>query len=398
MELGSDDYYVKSNVLASRPEREQLVYKWQTGLERTDDASWRNPYNNILIANLVLEGLERVSDGATVDKQMLRGEALFVRGYALFYLSQLFCKPYRHSTRLDGELGLPLRTSSDHAQYFGRSGLGETFNFIISGLEAAAELLPVTAQFKSRPSKLAALSALARVQLSLSNYGEAANYAQQALSYQDELIDYNTLDSNLRIPFEVAHPEVIYYAFCNSGYLLGASRSFITKELYDSYEQDDLRKKLFFNRSAAGDVTFRGNYDGVGGTYFSGLATDENYLILAECLVRTGKVAEGVEYLNKLLVKRYASGTFTPHQPDLSEQDALDIVLAERRKELLRRGLRWIDLRRMAQERTEDIIRKVDDGITDSEFKLGQSAVDLVYPIPSDVIRLGGYEQNPTGE
>ncbi|MFP9100715.1 RagB/SusD family nutrient uptake outer membrane protein [Flavobacterium sp. RHBU_24] len=90
--------------------------------------------------------------------------------------------------------------------------------------------------------------------------------------------------------------------------------------------------------------SYWGSYDG-SPLPFSGIATDEIYLIKSECLARAGKFTEAMQVLNTLLEKRWIAGTFFPLSA--TGTAALDIILSERRKELVLRGLRWSDLRRL---------------------------------------------------
>ncbi|TJZ53781.1 RagB/SusD family nutrient uptake outer membrane protein [Sphingobacterium olei] len=395
LEAGSDDYYVKSNILNARSESERLVYTWKNSLQRSDIASWSTLYNTILISNIVLEGLERISEGSDEERKTLKGEALFIRSYAIFNLSQIFCLPYDEVNK-NIFPGLPLRTSSDYGQHFDRSSMAETYEFVVNGLMMSFELLPENVQFKSRASKSAALGALARVYLTMGKFDQANEYAREALSYNRALIDYNDLDKSLRIPFSVDNSEIIYYAFCTSGYFLASSRAFIPRDLYDLYEEDDLRKVLFYNRSNNGDIQFKGNYDGVGGSYFAGIATDELYLVRAECEIRAGNVSDGLALLNQLLKFRYEKDTFIGHT-NLNQEEALELVLSERRKQLVRRGIRWMDLRRLLKEpgRVPALFRKADNGMDVGEYVLEPKINNYVYPIPDNVIRIQNYEQNP---
>jgi len=59
--------------------------------------------------------------------------------------------------------------------------------------------------------------------------------------------------------------------------------------------------------------------------------------------------AEAMFELNALLSKRWTTGTFTNLEATDPAQ-ALNIILLERRKELLFRGLRWIDIKRFNKE------------------------------------------------
>ncbi|QEC73604.1 RagB/SusD family nutrient uptake outer membrane protein [Arachidicoccus ginsenosidivorans] len=110
----------------------------------------------------------------------------------------------------------------------------------------------------------------------------------------------------------------------------------------------------------------------------------------AECLSRAGKVKEAMNDLNTLLLKRWVSGTYKVYNASTTEE-ALKIILAERRKELLYRGLRWMDLKRFNLEgRNITLTRKVDGKI----YELKPNDPFYALPIPSYVVENFGYKQN----
>lgn len=393
IEAGSDDYYVKEAVLKGRREAEQLVYTWKNHSERSDLSSWNKLYNTVLVANVTLEGLKRIKDGSETERKILRGEAMFARSLAFYYLSQLFCLPY-DAARKKELLGIPLRTSSDFQDLFERANMEDTYEFIIKELLESIAYLPDAVQYKSRPSKPAAHALLARLYLIMGDYKEANENAGSALRFNNKLMDYSKLNAKLNFPIALDNEELIYYGVGFNGYLLVNNRAFIPQNLYNSYDDRDLRKKIFFLKSS--DITFKGNYDGKNSIYFAGFATDELYLIRAECEIRLGRIAEGLDFLNKLLILRFEKGSYLPYK-DLDETEALSLVLSERRKELIKRGIRWTDLRRLLNEkgRVSKLMRKADNGIDQSSYTLEPIGKNYTYPIPSGVTDIHAYKQNP---
>ena len=124
---------------------------------------------------------------------------------------------------------------------------------------------------------------------------------------------------------------------------------------------------------------------------FSGLATDELFLIKAECLARAGNASGALSTLNDLLRARYAQGTFVDLHAD-DPQQALRLVLQERRKELVFRGIRWSDLRRLNKEGAGIVLTRLLNGKT---YTLPANSNKYTLPIPPDEIALNGIEQNP---
>ncbi|MCH5599507.1 RagB/SusD family nutrient uptake outer membrane protein [Niabella ginsengisoli] len=126
--------------------------------------------------------------------------------------------------------------------------------------------------------------------------------------------------------------------------------------------------------------------------FFNGFATDELFLIKAECLTRLERPDEAMQVLNQLLVKRFDKSSFTPIVvPD--GKSALDIILEERRKELCLRGMwRWIDTRRYNAYDDKKIIpqRLIDGQI----YSLEPGSLHYAFLIPQAVVDQGSVEQN----
>jgi AAA+ ATPase superfamily predicted ATPase len=95
--------------------------------------------------------------------------------------------------------------------------------------------------------------------------------------------------------------------------------------------------------------------------------------------------------LNHLLVRRWKTGTFVPFTAATAEE-ALDLILLERRKELVFRGVRWMDLKRLNKEgRNIELVRNLDGQI----YRLAPNDLRYAMAIPKDIIQMTGIAQNP---
>jgi hypothetical protein len=163
----------------------------------------------------------------------------------------------------------------------------------------------------------------------------------------------------------------------------------IDTNLLEKYDTNDLRLMTFFF-PYNGYYGFKGNYAASLYPSFSGIATDEMYLIRAECFARQGKVSKAIEDLNTLLLKRYRTGKYVPLSIN-NKEDALARILLERRKELLMRGLRWIDIKRLNKENYQiTLVRKIGSQI----YTLPPNSGYFALPLPDDIIRITGMKQN----
>jgi len=122
-----------------------------------------------------------------------------------------------------------------------------------------------------------------------------------------------------------------------------------------------------------------------------GLGIAEVYLIRAECNARLDKKDLALQDLNKLLVNRYVTGTFTSINVS-SSSEALDIVLQERKKEMVNRGMRWADLKRLNIDGARSInLKRVLNG---TEYILPPNDPRYALLIPLEVVRFSDVHQN----
>lgn len=394
-EIFSDNYYLnKEDWEMLNPGFEGDFYIWQKNDKA--DGEWSQPYSVIYTCNLVLENLNAIQH-STAEQQLyegIKGSALFIRASYYYALAQIFIKCYDAQTA-SADPGLPLRLVTDYTAKSTRSSVQETYSQIISDFQSAVQLLPLNAAYKTRPSKATGYGALARTYLSMQEYPSALKYADSCLSLSDSLMDYNQIDPYASMPFQRFNQEIIFQSISVGTTPLSVYIAKIDSSLMASYDDNDLRKALYYTDNGDGTFSFKGDYSGSEffyGQFFTGIATDEIYFIKAECEARAGSIAEALATLNTLLEKRWLSGAFIPLTAENSEQ-ALSTILQERRKELLYRTTRWTDIRRLNKEPefAKTLIRKLGDDV----YTLEPNSDRYVALIPQTVINYSSIPQNP---
>ena len=393
--VGDGDYYITDksfNSLGNPPENG--AYTWAPtadfyGGQTCHD--WINAYARVLKDNVVLDGILTLKKDTSEQDAYnnVKGSALFYRSLDFYDLSQEFCNAYDPSTTAT-DLGLPLRVSSNINLTFTRATLSQTYEQFTSDLRQAAKLLPVIPLFPTRPSKPAVYGLLARIYLSQEDYKNALLYADSCLQLQNSLMDYNQLSTTSVSPIAYFNKEVIFHAQLAAYTSYTPADLIVDSLLYKSYSANDLRLSIFFT-SKSGYITTKSSYAGSAYVPFGGIATDEVYLIRAECYARTGNVKAAMNDLNTLLQNRYKTGTFT----GLTAADAnsaLALVLAERRKELCFRNLRWTDLRRLNKDQSlQTTLTRVVNGQT---YTLSPNSPRYVLPLDLFETTTGGLQQN----
>ncbi|WP_333888368.1 RagB/SusD family nutrient uptake outer membrane protein [Sphingobacterium siyangense] len=395
MEASCDDFEItleQYNSLWLDFERKLLTWTVQEFPKlggETYQEEWENSYLQIQSCNVTLNALAKItktsSNGQLYDR--IKGTALYYRSKAFLNLAMTFCK-YYDVTTAGTDLGVPIKLDEDINEPIFRSTLQQTYQRITDDLILAATLLPQNAISTTHITNAGAYALLARAYLYMDDYTKAYEAAQNSLKLYSVLDDYNTFNSADSYPFLGKSKEVHIMIEMTTGYgTAGDNYSSIPNELYNLYSDNDLRKVLYF-RVQNGKNVWRGSPMG---NNLTGTATNEVYLIGAECASRLGNREKALDMLNILLINRFKVGTFVPLLAN-TDQEALDLVLTERRKELLKRGLRFQDLKRLNKDlRYAKTLTRV---VGENVYTLPPNDKRYIFPIPQYIINYNGIEQN----
>ena len=391
-EASADNFYVSDDDWNNQDEEGQRrMYIWEKDNFYSDITSdWGTAYKKIYYCNTVLEGLKNFenADVNGLEFKNIQGQALMIRGATFLAIVNIWAPAYDPATA-GADLGIPLRLNTNFDELSMRSSVQASFEQIITDLKASVNLLPIVPASPVRASRPAAFAFLSRTYLAMRNYEEAAIYADSALLYNNAILDYNTVSNAPQYPFQPFNKEIIFYTVSGLG-LISPNIARVDSNLYRSYQMDDLRHDLYFRPNAAGYVNFKGSYS-AGSNTFSGISTGELFLTKSECLARAGNKDAALAELNRLLINRFRTGSFIPETASTA-QHALSIILSERRKELLFRFTRWMDLKRLNKEGANIILTRKINGNT---YTLLPNSLRYALPLPEDVIVLSGMPQNP---
>jgi len=403
-QAGSDDYFVTYADYQTATNTERNAYIWSKDIYAGDVAipDWNKLYTQVFYANSVLDVLKGASLENQAGGQFTKGWALFIRAFAFYDLTRTFCKPF-DETSASSDLGIPLRLSADIDYTLQRSTLKQTFDQILADLNSSLPLLPPERPSANleRPSQIAVYALLARIYLDMRNYTQAEINADKCLSLYDTLIDYNTISSTASNPFTLTNAELIFRStqvqdFTSLTINTVATKAKVAPDLLNLYGKNDSRKNVYFRLLSDGNYGKKIGYNGIGNYHFTGLATDEVYLIKAECAARSGNIATGMTKLNQLLIKRWNSNATVPavsfqNLTATTVEEAVSMILLERRKELVWRGLRWQDIKRLNKEGATITLLRMLNGVT---YTLPPNDARYIYPIPDDEIAISGLQQN----
>jgi hypothetical protein len=396
METYSDDYFLLPATYNSLASAEILLYSY-VPYTYTYVNDWSKAYLTVYNSNLCLENIQKIdrtsSNSAAWDN--VKGSALFFRAYYFLLLAWQHAKAYDPNTSTV-DLGIVLRLGSDFNVKSVRANVNDTYEQILTDAKASIPALPDNPLHVMRPSKAAAYALLARTYLSMRMTDSAFKYADLSLHIKNTLINYNgdaDINGSLTAasPFKKFNKETIFYTEMYSSFALHVpSRAKIDTVLYARYDNNDLRKTGFF-KALSGYQQFKGSYAASTSTLFSGIGVDEMYLTRAECYARLNHIPEAMADLNTLLKSRWKNTVTYPVITAANTADALSIILLERRKELLMRGLRWIDIKRLNKDGANIIPTRIVNG---KFFSIQPNTGIYALPLPDDIIQQTGIPQN----
>lgn len=392
-EVSADNYYLNTNSYLALPrEGDRNMYTWQKDqIFQSYSNDWSDMYRRIYYVNTVLETLAHIErtplNQTTYDN--VKGQALLLRGKSFLHGAIIWATAYDKATAAT-DLGLPLKVTADFTAASVRSSLQATFDLLLNDLASSVPLLPVKPLHVSRASRPAAYGYLTRAYLYLHKYAEAGKYADSCLQLQNTLLDYNDLNAADSYPVpQFNEEEILYSAAAPVQLIMG--EALVDSVLYQSYNENDLRKEIFFTDNGNGEYFFKGSYDANFGGQFTGIAADEVYLTRAECYARQGNTVLALDDLNTLMVKRWKTGLFIPFTTTTAT-DALALILNERRKELLFRSTRFMDIKRLNKEGANITLTRMVNGQT---YILPPNDLRYALPLPEEVIGISGMQQNP---
>lgn len=345
---------------------------------------WLSAYNPIYITNNCIEQLSRATNLSAEVKDMLLGEAKFLRAFCYFYLVNLF-----------GDVPLVVGTNYNENAILPRANVDDVYEFIIRDLEDARNLLNVSypSAERVRVNKWAAQALLARIYLYKGNWDKAETAASEVIN--SGLYSITPVLNNV---FLKGSNETIWQLMPPSGYAFEA-RSFIppsaatsptliaNPSLLSSFETADQRRVSWIWPRVYRGVTYYHPYkyktiQATGTEYYVVLRLAEQYLIRAEARAQQNNISGAANDLN-IIRGRAGLGT----TPANDKNSMLFAIEKERRIELLAEfGHRWFDLKRTGRS---DVVLSILKPLT-------WQPTDVLWPIPQTQINANpALTQNP---
>ena len=399
----------------SSTKRTGSYYDFRFSRDTGPSTHWNLLYAMIQGCNLILKHIDaiNVSEEDAAYRDDLKGEALAIRGLALFDLTRIFGYPYLKDN--GASLGVPIVTEfSTIESRPSRHTVAACYEAIIADLKESTTLL--SSKFKKgKINRWAAMTLLSRVYLYQGDNSHALQCAEEAITGAKKAKyalwtheEYPTAwgnDASSSKPgevlFEIVNLTTDSPGKESMGYLNsynGYDDMCVTVSFYKLLKEDpnDVRLKLLsFDKSYYAYVNKYQPQEGenITDANIPLIRLSEAYLNAAEAAVKLGDNEKAVAYLNPIVERA------NPARSVEGTELTLDDVLTERRKELVAEGHRMYDV--MRNGGTVKRVQLTDKAISKTKHDTKHMEYDwnfyqIVLPIPKGEMNANpNMKQNP---
>jgi len=343
-------------------------------------SNWNDMYSYVYESNAILEGAAASTGLSKATRDIVVGEAKFIRAFSYFYLINLY-----------GDV--PLITSTDYRvnRSASRRPMSEVYQQIESDLLEAQKLLPEdysnSGGEKIEPNKWAATALLARTYLYQKKWSDAEGKASLIIDSQQF-----SLPADLNSVFLANSEEAIWqlspvlpgYNTTEAMMMIIVSnptRVSASTSVTDVFEANDNRASSWIGTYTTGVKSYNYAYkykvrlqNEPVTEYYMILRLAEQYLIRAEARAMQINLTGAIDDANVIRVR---AGLDPIDATGLTQQQVVDAIDKERRSELfIEWGHRWFDLKRTGKADAVLGPVKPDWQSKDALFPIPQSEID----------------------
>jgi len=324
-------------------EKNTFNYAFLTGDESVDRANltdgsncenwYESIYNEMKNFNIVIAKADAAS-GSDQTRRRIVAEAKILRAWYHFLAVNLFAAQYDEATAAS-QGGIAYVDNINFSEQKVKLTLAQVYDKLLADCsdEVIADLKPGTVKTAYRFGQDFGYGVRARILFQMKRYDEALIYATKALGVNDQIEDRSTAMT--------AGKWVTSYDADNNYLLIHNDNSnlgdlymtTLTPEVVAMFEYGDYVKDGIFDPQEGwsdiyNDYVFPGCLMFVGGDLrFNtwGLRAESMYYVAAECLIRTGKIAEGLAKLDAVRLKRIYDPQLYSTMENVTEQQAMEL-------------------------------------------------------------------------
>ncbi len=327
------------------------IDKYQTQPDnRMVRKTWDEMSASIAQTSILIRKAKGFDFGGDQDKANdLIGQLYVARGLTYFDMQRMFAQPYNFTSDAS-HLGVPIVDEQKVGIEIvnpARSTTAEVYSKIIDDFNKGISLMADDAPSPYYLNKYSAKALLARIYLYMGNWseanklaGEVINSGKYSLISNADYVASWTKDHTTESIFSIVNTYTDNSGYSSLPYYYGRPRLLATNDLYNLLDSNDVRKQLIVNNKALKYPAYstKDNNNAI-------IRLSEVYLIKAEALVHMGGTANETEARNLVnAIRLRANPTAAPYTE--SGDALMQVILSEKRKELMFEGHRLFDLTR----------------------------------------------------
>ena len=414
------------------------IFRWKDIKPTNTDieAVYASLYGVINTCNYLLDNIDRVRANTNSDTELdqleqYEGEARFARALAYSELIKCYCKAYDSDEQAANELGVVITEHYKGNEPQKRATLKESYEFVLKDLDKATEYLKVDedeeGDLYDMPyfTEFACHALRARVSLYMHRWDDAIKYASKVINSKRyfmasctqnigsiSMYDYQwqegkSTEGIWKVEFTLnSYGGALGTVFSNYNYATYRPDYVPAKWVINSYDNNDLRVSSIFRNVTTGYehalnwpmlIKYMGDSDFRRNNILhvhrpTVLRLSEQYLIRAEAYAMKEEYTKAGKDISTLRTARYSTyGGNTA----LSKSNAMDVIEAERVKELYMEGFRLNDLKRWHKGFKRNINDQPAANFVQSSLKVEKDDPLFVWPIPQHELEAPGSEIEP---
>lgn len=394
---GVPDYMINDNSVR------YAIFAYDESIDRADltdeDSRYSSLYSKINYMNTVISKIPDADGGTAEKKAQLIAEARVRRAWYHFLLVGMHAQQYDEA-KAEQLGGIPYVDNTNSGEQKTKLNLKETYARILEDCsdEVLADMVPTTVDNVCRAGLDFGYGVRARVLFQMKRYDEALKYGNLALRVNGRLEDRSSIKNSGDWILAYECPSNYYLMYSdrsNLGELYGYT---IPAEVVACIDPDDYVYKYFLDAvyfQGAWDSPYQTTPDGCLQCTIAdarinvwGLRSESMYYLTAECLIRSGKIQEGLAQIDKVRATRIENPEIWSQKTGLSEAEAMKMLQDSKRFEFIKTFENFFDRKRWNSEDAykTTIVRDL-TSLGLGTYSIGPDSPLWVFPFPMNATK-----------
>ncbi len=358
----------------------------------SDDDVYTDIYEAVNYMNVIISMIDDAT-GNESSKPAIKAEATITRAYYLQLAAGIYAAQYDALTAGSlGGIAYPITPDVDAKPQL---GLQETYDLLLDDCsEQNITLLPTSGNV-SRITQAGGWAVRALVLFQMKRYDEALEAAEKSLALKSDIEDRSTCVENERWVLPASSENNLFYISPLNGMTYYPTYEQLSVETVALFEKGDYVMDYAKSYGSPYWDTNYGYYDsGIEGCREAigyeanvnpwGMTVEQVMYLAAECRIRSGRIQEGLDLVNKVRQYRIDADNYRPFTAS-TEQEAMELLQRAKFIECIGSYVNFFDRKRWNSETaySKTIIRDLGDY---GSYSISPDSKLWIFPFPIKVM------------